>query len=121
MEVGLLKPSLDQGFIDRPLQGPAAALIKQKPAAAETFHCKIQQRIGRAAVPSPQRSILIGPCGRGQQGQVGNASEVQQGTPAPRWCHKGGVSQWHEGGALATSCQISAAKVVDHRLLQEFR
>ena len=120
-EVGLLEPSGDQRLVDCSLPGPGAVGIEAEAAAAELAHGQIQQGVGWAAVPAAHRRVPIRAAGRWQQGEVGDAPQVQHRPPATDAPQQGSVGGRHEGSPLAAEGEVGAAEIEDHRLVEQLR
>ena len=118
LEVGLLQPALNQTLLRLSLSRPGTARIEAQLAGAEALGRQIQQGVGGAAVPAQDGGVAIRPRNRWQQGEIGDAAEVEQGAPAADAPQQGGVRGRHQGGPLTAEGQVGAAEVEHHGPLQ---
>ena len=118
LDVGLLQPAADQGLIGLALGRPGPARIKALGALAEVPHRQVQQRVGGATIPAEHRRAPLRPRAGRQQGQVGDAPQVQQGPPAANGGKQGGVRGWHEGRPLAAQGEIGGTEIKDYGRVQ---
>ena len=121
LEVVLLQPIGDPCFVDQALAGPGAIGIKAQAIAAETSHGQIEQGVRRSAVPALHGRVPFWPTGRGEQGEIGDASQVEQGLPAADAAKQRSIGSRYQGSALAPQGEVGAAEVEHHRPSQPFR
>ena len=89
-------------------------------ACAEALDSQIQQRVGRSTVPAADRGAPVWPLLGGQQRQVGDAAEVQQGAPATDAGQQGPIRDWHQRCPLATAGQVGPTEITNQRFPEQF-
>ena len=120
LQVGLLQPLVDQGFVDLALAGPGAVGIKGEAAATELADGQIEQAVGGAAIPALDRCLPFGPRARRQQGEIGDAAQVEQGPPTADRRQQGPIGGGHQGRPLAAQGQVLGPEIKHHRPCQQF-
>ena len=69
-----------------------STLVEALGAIGELAHAQVNQAVGGSAVPAQDRGMTIHSTAGGDEGEVGNAAQVQQGPPAlraPQQCRIG--------------------------------
>lgn len=87
MKVGLLQPLLHDVFASMAGCGTPAIAINPFVPAAEMFHGQVNQRVGRAAIPTQNIGASIGSLLRRNERDVGDSSQIEKCTPARGWAH----------------------------------